>query len=264
MRNFKITIFIVIATLTSVFIYSCTKENNEDKNIINNTITTENRSLCPSYLDVAGCTPFGGGTNTGGTLIYEGCSIPFQVLMYKCSWGVYFDPPIIDWNAVFAGVWTHGVQGPCTDLANKMLSLSIQGRPGEMNNLLLDIKKQASLFAQKRSIEFNSQINQFFYPCDGNNHPSNYSAVTQETNCTMFCQKVVPGTGIFITEHLCGAGCCTRKTPFCVTGPGEIVYGTPTYENAAPCTTNNNWFYSTTCQKEYTTLEVCNTACSKI
>jgi len=264
MKNLKILYGFVMVIMSSVFICSCDKENKDEKNFITINQTVESRSLCPSYLDVVGCTPNQGGTNVGGTLIYEGCSIPFQVLMHRCSWGVYFEPPVIDWNAVFSGIWLPGAPNtPCTQLANKLMGLSFQGKVGEMNNLLLDIKKQVSLFGQRRAILFNSQISVNFYPCDGNNPPTTYSAVTQETNCTMFCKKIVVGTGIFISEISCGSGCCTRKTPFCVTGPGEIQYGTPSYENSIPCV-GGGIFNPTSCPEGSTTLEVCNTACSKI
>lgn len=255
------TLIFVFVCITYTF-YSCNSED-QKSDIVNNHQTLENRSLCPSYLEVSGCSNSTSATNVGGTLIFEGCSIPFQVNMRICSWGVYFDPPIINWNAVFSGVWT-GQQNSCTDLANKILSLSVQGKTGELNNLLLDIKRQTSLFAQYKSIMFNSLINETFFPCDGNNPPFTYSVVTQETNCTMFCSKIVTGTGIFITELVCGAGCFTRKTSFCVREVGDIEFGLPTFENEVQCINKNIYYFDTTCPEGSTSLGICNAACSKI
>lgn len=260
-KYFKI---FIIVFLTSIIISSCSKEESKSS-ITNSEEKIDKRySSCPNYLDVVGCESPPQGFNIGATLLYEGCSIPFQVTGVACSWGIYFNPPIIDWSLL-----ENAASGPlskCQGFANHLLSLYDQGNDLELNEVLLDIKKQMSLFAQNGTIEFNSQINPLFYPCNGNITPPTYSIVTQESECTMFCVKSIVGQGLIISEILCGRGCCTRSTPFCVNGPDDIIYGVPEYSDQLPCTIDNTipGPYSENCPSGSLPLEICNAACSKI
>ncbi|MBK8622845.1 MAG: hypothetical protein IPN79_14090 [Saprospiraceae bacterium] len=150
MANIKISILFFGIFSLSTFVFSCTKENNDSKEKMDNSMTTESRSFCPDYLDVAGCASTTSGTTLGGTLIYEGCQIPFVYYMVKCDWGVYFEPPVIDWNSVFSTIWLNGgANTPCTDLANKMLSLSIQGKTGEFERFTFRHKKTNVIICSK-------------------------------------------------------------------------------------------------------------------
>jgi len=250
----------------TIIIISCSKDELKLKeNEYQHEINTRSSS-CPDYLDVAGCDIQSGGFVQGGTLLYEGCRIPYTVSGVKCSWGIYMDPPEIDWSYINKAAASPG-NNSCKEFANRLLSLYSDGREIELNETLLDIKKLASLFAQNRTLEFQSQINENFYPCDGNIVPMTYSVVTQESECTMFCAEIITGHGIIISEVLCGTGCCTRSTPFCVNGPGDIIYGVPEYDEVLPCTIDDLSIdspYNATCPSGSTPLGICNAACSKI
>jgi hypothetical protein len=264
MRNFKLIKFYYNVLIIFTFFFILASCNREDHNIqiADTDSIVENRSVCPNYVDILGCQGQYGASTNFGTLIYEGCSIPFYVNGISCSWGIYYSPPVIDWNSVFSNIFTQQ-PSKCTDLANKIMGLSIQGNHGELNNVLLDIKKKASLYAQTLWIEYRSKIDPNFYRCEEGVEPQTFSVITQESNCTMFCIKKLSGNGFVVAELICGQSCCTRNTPFCVVSPGVIQYGVPTYGDPTPCV--DNWILNvSTCYEGSTTLGICNAACSKI
>jgi hypothetical protein len=218
--------------LILIFTLSCAKESKEVPLDSFLSLQTENRVGCPDITQL-GCPTF----TLVRNFLVDGCPTVTIVTYSVCINGITFNAPI----------WVYG-QGADCDKLKKKISDAYKTPfigPDLALQIINSIETSISLQAQDAIIKAvaNTPLNTFnctSTPCN----PINKTISAQTSDCLRLCATFDPSGedgGIWnLSTVVCGTGCCSRRTPFCIKPDKSICYGPVTKMELGSCEPTTN------------------------